>query len=310
MKPSLRPVGPIAEQAYSVIRDRPEFLAFQNGGARQDFAAFLDRIAPDLIAAGLPPEDVHFAKRYPESADSFVRQALLDLRGAGIIRSADHDAAHYRKIVEEMGRYYSHGHFRTYIYPEEAQLLYALTAIEQPRRAIFLGSYYGYWAHPAILAIARSGGSAVLVDPDPSAQDIARSNVTNAGIAGSVEIVVATGQQYLSALPDGSPSFDLVVLDAETPRDHPDPRQRGKRIYEPLFEAVLPHTRPGALLVCHNILFTDIAACDWFDTVIERNHAELDPFLALVQRTCGQFSECTSTEGVGVGRVTHGGNRP
>ena len=79
------------------------------------------------------------------------------------------------------GTMYDHGPFRTYIYPEEARLLFAIADILRPKAAIFLGSYYGYWARAPLAVIARHGGRAVLVDPDPQAQAVARRNLKSAG---------------------------------------------------------------------------------------------------------------------------------
>jgi hypothetical protein len=56
-------------------------------------------------------------------------------------------------------------------------------------------------------------------------------------------------------------------------------------------------------LICHNILFHDIAGAEFFTEIINRNERELAAFLALVSRCCDGFVECTSTEGVGVGRL-------
>ncbi len=300
MHPSQRLVGPVVESALAVLRSRPEYAEFQQGGSRKAFSEFLDCIAAELIAEGLPAEDVHFAKRYPRSTSGFVADSLRTLQQSGVLRHCDYDSERYDAIKREMELHHLHGSFRTYIYPEEARLLYAIIDIEKPRRVVFLGSYYGYWAHAALTAIAAAGGTAVLVDPDPVAQDVARSNLLRASLLGRVEIAICTGQEFMDR---SSGRFDMVVLDAEGPRDHADPQQRGKRIYEPLLRHALPRIEAGALLACHNILFTDIADCDWFDGIIRRNHADLDPFLKLVETEFEQFVECTSTEGVGVGRL-------
>jgi hypothetical protein len=108
-----------------------------------------------------------------------------------------------------------------------------------------------------------------------------------------------TGEAYLAA---SERQFDCVVLDAEGPRDHPQADQRGKCVYGPLLRAVTPRALPGAHLICHNILFSDIAASPFFEPIIGRNHQELASFLTLTERVCDRFVECTSTEGVGVGR--------
>ncbi|HTU46272.1 MAG TPA: class I SAM-dependent methyltransferase [Bryobacteraceae bacterium] len=299
MRAQLARTGPIYDIAHPLLESRGEYQSFVQGGARDEFSAFLDVIAPELIAVGLPPEDVHFAKRYPPSAKLFVRAALQTLVSRGLLPHANYDEEGYDAVATEMERYYEHGPFRTYIYPEEARLLFAIVDIVRPKSVVFLGSYYGYWAHAALSAVARHGGRAVLIDPDPKAQEVAFRNLEQAGLLEIVNVAVTTGQEYLKQTTE---IFDLVVLDAETPRDYPDPEQRGKAIYAPLLRQALPRMTPDALLVCHNILFTNLTDCAFLDGVIARNHHELGAFLELVRREFTGLVECTSTEGIGVAR--------
>jgi predicted O-methyltransferase YrrM len=298
--------GPVFAIAQSVLASHREYHSFLGGGSRRAFGVFLDSIAPELIAAGLPPDDVQFAKRYPQSQTAFVGDELRRLMGIGILPQSDYDKAGYERIAAQIQDDYDHGPFRTYIYPEEARLLYAVADILRPRSTIFLGSYYGYWARAPLSVIARHGGHAVLVDPDPKAQNLARHNLKSAGLLDAVELAVTTGQDYLQQTPD---RYDLVVLDAEMPRDFPDPQQRGKAIYGPLLHHALARMTPDATLVCHNYLFENVAGCRFFDRVIERNRDEMGVFLDIAAREFAGLCECTSTEGVGVGKRRSAGQR-
>jgi predicted O-methyltransferase YrrM len=292
-------IGPIFDIAYSVLKTCPEYEMFRASQmTRAEFAAFLDSVAHALVNAGLPAEDVHFAKRYPASEAEFVAGQLKRLAQCGVLPSAEYNSGWYDRLAADIRTAHYHGPFKTYIYPEEARLLFAFANVIRPREVIFLGSYYGYWAHSALATIVAHGGRAVLVDPDPRAQDVARRNLERAGLAGAVEIEITTGEEYLSKC---SRQFDLVVLDAEGPRTHPDPEQRGKAIYGYLMKYALSHMPPGAYLICHNILFDDIVGCGYFDHIIARNRDELGAFLDLVGREFRQFVECSSTEGVGIG---------
>jgi predicted O-methyltransferase YrrM len=292
--------GPVHDIAWSVLRSRTEYDLFRKGKlSRLQFGQFLDSIGPELIAAGLPPEDVHFAKRYPRSESMFVSRALRSLARRGILPSDLYDSHRYEALVDAIQHEYHHGLFHTYIYPEEARLLFAIADIAKPRQAVFLGSFYGYWAYAAIATIAASGGLVTLVDPDPAAQLVAERNLTRAGLRESVNLVVKCGEEFLDSTPT---SFDFVVLDAEGPRDHPDPDQRGKTVYGSLLRHALPHMPYDSYLVCHNILFNDICHCSFFERIIARNQQELASFLTLLQSEFPDFTECESTEGVGVGR--------
>ena len=170
-----------------------------------------------------------------------------------------------------------------------------------PRHALFLGSYYGYWAQWAIPGIVAGGGRATLVDPDEQCCEIARLNLRTNGFADAVDVIAVTGEQFLAT---SRQEFDLVVLDAETPRDHPDPEQRGKRIYHSLVRACLPKLADEALLVCHNILFADDTGDPAFPGIIQRNRAELGAFAALASQWFGPFIEYRTTEGLGIGRLS------
>jgi predicted O-methyltransferase YrrM len=293
-------VGPIFNAVDQVLHRRQEYVQFRNGALpRSSFGLFLDGAAEELVASGVPAADVHFAKRYPCSEEGFVDEALADLVARGMISTARYDRALFASTQAEAARF-DHGGYSTYIYPEEARLLFALTDIVKPRRALFLGSYYGYWAWWALPPLLRGGGRAVLVDPDERVHQVARTNLASTKRSHAVELATTTGERFLAETRE---VFDFVVLDAEGPRDHPDPEQRGKRVYRPLLHHALPRLAPGALLVCHNILLSDHSGASFLTGVIERNRDELGPFMSLAEREFEGFTPYPSTEGVGVGRL-------
>jgi predicted O-methyltransferase YrrM len=292
--------GPIFELIDSVLRDEAAYRQFRAGRVgRSALAALLDGRAAALEARGVPASDVHFAKRFPASIDGIVAESLETLARSGVTPRADCPAALMDEVASTIRHRFDHRGQGTYIYPEEGRLLLGIAHAIRARSAVFLGSYYGYWAAWALRPILAAGGHAVLVDPDPIVCEIARRNLHRIYPAERVEIVVATGEAYMARTHD---RFDLVVLDAELPRDHPDTARRGKGIYFHLLQAALPHLAERATLVCHNILFADHSGADFFfDEVIGRNELELGPFKALVASEFDRFVELPTTEGVGVG---------
>ncbi|AJY40229.1 class I SAM-dependent methyltransferase [Burkholderia humptydooensis] len=295
--------GPLFDLVDDVLRDAPEYRGFRAGAqSRAEFAAFLERVRTQLVGRGVPSNDVHFAKRFPASIDAAVEHAFAGLAPTGLAWPAEFPAV-CAQVAASIGRGFDHQGLGTYIYPEEGRLLLAVALAFRPRNAVFLGSYYGYWAAWALPAIVACGGGAVLVDPDPRVADVARRSLARLypDADARVEVVCDTGEHYLAR---GGGPFDLVVLDAELPRDHRDPTRRGKGIYAHLLRAVLPRLAPRSLLVCHNILFRDHSGCAFFDDVIARNRDELAPFVELVAREYDCFVECPTTEGVGVGMRT------
>ncbi len=288
--------GPLHDVARRVLARHPEHAMYRAGVlSAREYHAFVERIAPELVAAGVPAAEVHFVKRYPRDAESFVRDALAQLARAGIVPDAAPQQCPPAAALAAVADY-DHGGYGTFIYPEEGLLLFALADVLRARSAIFLGSYYGYWAACAMPAIAAHGGRAVLVDPDPRVSAVARRNHARYGAA--VRVETATGAGFLRAAHD---TFDLVVIDAELPRSHPDPDEAGKAIYRGLLRDVLPHCAPRAHVVCHNILFEDATDDPYLAGIVARNERELGPFRALVARELDGFAELASTEGVGVG---------
>jgi predicted O-methyltransferase YrrM len=293
-------VGTVYAAAHAALDRSPLYQSFRaNGMSRSEFHGFVESHAETLQAAGVPKSDVPFMKRFPRNPDACASLIVADLHRRGILPAASSNAMSLRQTARRMADY-EHGPFKTFIYPEEGLLLAAIADIASPRHAIFLGSYYGYWAHWAIPAIVRAGGKVTLVDPDEACCEIARRNLRANGFAGEVEVVAAKGEGFLAAT---TQTYDLVVLDAENPRDDPDPDQRGKRVYHSLMQACLPRLAPAALLVCHNILFTDTSGDPAFADIIARNRGELAPFAELVAGHFAPFVEYRTTEGVGIARL-------
>jgi predicted O-methyltransferase YrrM len=293
--------GTVFAAADATLSGFPHYDLFRTGTAsRADYHRLIDTRASDLEAAGVPVSDLPFLKRFPRQPWACAGRILSDLHTRGLLGTAAYDVDALERTAQLMATFV-HGPYKTFIYPEEGILLGALAQSCAPRHALFLGSYYGYWAQWAIPGIVAGGGRATLVDPDEQCCEIARLNLRTNGFADAVDVIAVTGEQFLAT---SRQEFDLVVLDAETPRDHPDPEQRGKRIYHSLVRACLPKLADEALLVCHNILFADDTGDPAFPGIIQRNRAELGAFAALASQWFGPFIEYRTTEGLGIGRLS------
>jgi len=292
--------GPIFDRVDAVLSGVPAYAAFRKG--RLDaagFAGLLETHRDALVEGGVPGEDVDYAKRYPADRVGFIDEALRRLRANGVLPDVVWDPGMLAMADDRQARFF-HGGRSTYIYPEESGLLAAIAALIRPRRVAVLGSYYGYWA-AAVVPFLEAGGRVTLVDPDPACCALAETNFTAEISAGALEVACRTGQALMD---EAYGPFDLLLMDAELPRDHPDPTLRGKGVYAALLQAALPRLTPDAVLVCHNILLEDPIGCSVFGPIIARNQCELAPFKALVQQHFPNWTELASTEGVGVGRRT------
>ena len=251
-----------------------------------------------LVELGVAEADVHFSARFPCDEEKFVKQTLSDLTQQGVLPGDAYNTAAYSEYAKLIDQQYLHGDYATYIYPEEAQLLYALCAITKPKRVAFLGAYYGYWAAWAFPHIQEANGMAYLLDVDQSVVDLATRNICNLGFEGCVQ---AIRQNAIEFMHNTDETFDMIVIDAECDDSHPDPDFRGKAIYHPLLQAALPKLKQGGLVVCHNILLKSAINDAYMDSVIKKNMQEYKKFLPLAQASLRKFIEYTSTEGVGIG---------
>jgi len=295
--------GTLFENVHRLIGTDPIAKRFFAGQLpRAEWINFLEDQRTALVNAGIPAADVDFAKRYPGAIESFVSDVYQGDTLKGLLTLPTDWIAECHKTAQALATSFEHEGSTTYIYPEEGYLLQTLATAFAAKRAIFLGSYYGYWAAWAMPAIQAAGGSAVLLDPDERCCDLARRNLTKLYPDAAIEVVCSTGQDYLAhydRTQDGA--FDFVVLDAELPSDYPDENLRGKGLYFALLESVLPHIAESSLLACHNILLRDVTSSDVMRAAVELNQKELTPFLKLVGETYRFFTEIHSTEGMGVG---------
>lgn len=94
---------------------------------------------------------------------------------------------------------------------QSARLLYLLTKISGARRVLEIGTLGGF----STICLARgvgAEGSVVSLERDPGHAELASRNLSRAGLADRVNIVVGTA---LDTLPGLTGSFDLVFIDAD-----------------------------------------------------------------------------------------------
>ena len=115
-----------------------------------------------------------------------------------------------------------------------ARLLQMLTQLQQPARALEVGTYFGYSA----IHIARGlavAGRLTTIEVDLEIASVARRNFEVCGVADRVEIVVADAVEYLKSLEPAS--FELIFIDGE------------KRDYPLYLKQCAPLLTPGGLLI-------------------------------------------------------------
>lgn len=121
-----------------------------------------------------------------------------------------------------------------------AELLWVIVAAMRPQAAMEIGTSNGVSA--IWLADARRGAERPLrsVDNDEAALEMARANLSRAGLADEVELVHGDGGAVLRGLSDGE--LDFLFLDAE------------RSEYVSWWPHPMRVLRPGGLLVIDNVV--------------------------------------------------------
>jgi len=124
----------------------------------------------------------------------------------------------------------------------QGKLLHLLARLQGARSILEVGTLGGY----STIWLARAlpvDGRLVTLELDPRHAEVARSNLTRAGLAERVEVRVGPAVETLARLADEDAGpFDLVFIDAD------------KEGYPDYLGWALRLTRPGSLVVADNVV--------------------------------------------------------
>ena len=292
--------GPTADRIVSALGGLETFEAWRTGVVgRQTYGAELDSVMRLPATIPLNENERALSSRLHWRPGEFVESALARLHAAGGIADTYYDWRRFNYWWDLIKSHWRHEGYKTFIFPEEAQLLYAISDIRNPRRVAVVGSYYGYWAAFLCAALADADSRVVLLDNNAAACELAESNLRRIGLSGGVEVVATDAMDYMD---QGDPElFDLVVLDAEGPLTGGEARLRRKAIYGPMSEAIGRRlTQPHACLVAHNILLETDTRHQYLDDLCKQNNDELGEFLLRMEDMLPNRLHLPTTEGVGV----------
>lgn len=289
--------GTVFDQVRCALEPYDWFHAYWSGElSAEDYLATLSRHETHLVNDSIDIDKLHLTTRWPKLRKQAVEAWLSDLAKCGIVPHDTTDHSGYEAAAHRVESRFDHGGYRTFIFPEESHLLYAIVDILKSRRMLFLGSYYGYWAIWAAMA-SPSDTRLTLVDPDPRVCAVARSNAANLGLEHKFSVHVSDGETFFSA---NTEKYDLLVLDAEGPNSGPDPDYLRKAIYYPLMASALAHLTEDARVVTHNVLLQNQLDDPYFDWKIAQNKKELAKFLDLMDRCFLHGRVLDTSEGVSV----------
>ena len=122
------------------------------------------------------------------------------------------------------------------------KLLHLLARLQHAGSILEIGTLAGY----STIWLARAlppGGRIVTLEFEPKHADVARANLTRAGLIDRVDIRIGPALTSLALLErEGAGPFDLVFIDADKPRT------------PQYIEAALRLARPGTLLIVDNVV--------------------------------------------------------
>jgi predicted O-methyltransferase YrrM len=126
--------------------------------------------------------------------------------------------------------------------PVQGKLLHLLARSIGARNVLEIGTLGGY----STIWLARAlpdGGRVVSLEADPTHAEVARANITRAGLADRVEVRLGMALDLLPGLAaEGGPPFDFVFIDADKPNN---------AVY---FDWALKLSRAGSIIVVDNVV--------------------------------------------------------
>jgi predicted O-methyltransferase YrrM len=126
--------------------------------------------------------------------------------------------------------------------PAQGKLLHLLARVQGARSILELGTLGGY----STIWLARAlppEGHLLSLEVDPTRAELARANVSRAGLASVVEIRLGRAEDSLQQLvAESHPPFDLIFIDAD------------KTGYAEYLKWSLQLARPGTLIIADNVV--------------------------------------------------------
>ncbi|MBC8503704.1 MAG: class I SAM-dependent methyltransferase [Anaerolineales bacterium] len=231
--------------------------------------------APDRLRSEVAYRDFDFLTRLCRVGDAETSRAILECLKQNEIVSKDlsFDEEVFEAFQKEVKQKFKIP--GTSITPVMERLLFLLSALKRPQRAIGLGTYHGYalvWAVGASCGAQPAYGAEKFyaIDIDPDVTQSALENFAQLEHTDHIEFIAGDGLDIVEQL-DGP--FDYIYLDV-------DSRELGKGIYLDLLQGLYDKLEVGGWALAH-------------DTCVPPFADQLEGYLAFV-RDQDNFSQSIS----------------
>lgn len=152
----------------------------------------------------------------------------------------------------------------------DARFLHLLVRTAGARRALEIGTSWGYTAIWLARALEATDGALTTIDIDPDRVKAAKANLARAGLADRVTFLTGDAHEIARTL---AGPFDFILLDAD---------KGGEIDY---LQALLPKLAPGGLIVAHNAVEFQDTLQEYLDAVAK--DPELDAVTLTVTKPHG-----------------------
>ncbi|MFC0139904.1 O-methyltransferase [Erwinia mallotivora] len=291
--------------AYKIIMESlggdKDFSLFREGKLTQK--DYFERVShkKDSLTTGEFNEDMlNLSARMPKDPVKYADNILSDLFEKGIIPSKNYNRDKFSEIEDLIASNFMHEGRKTFIFPEEARIIFALADICKPKKIAFMGSYYAFWAI-WILPVLPAESTVWLMDIDHSSQALAKENIQKLSLHSEVEIIhsVEDAIKDIRSVSD----LDWIVLDAEGPKMGVDDEDMiDKAIYYPMIREGYSSLKENGLMIAHNILLENTTNSPYIEDKIIWNKRMFRKFIPFISENFKDFVHFESTEGMGIAK--------